>query len=158
MEKKNIEVIAKPPVLPGDAGILPAFSKICGRDARVPRGFAITSIVSIWIGKFNSDDDFNKYKEEVYDENGDGSPSIFMTDFEIKRIDHDFLESEFVGGKLTKNDLMGFSYTETFIDKIDDALLTGNCIILIYDFEYSGGVKTKNNVSFIGTYKYEKNH
>ena len=116
------------------------------------------NIVSIWIGNFNSDDDFNKYIEEAYDENGARSPSIFMTDFEIKRIDHDLLESDFFDEKLTKDDLIGFSYDETFIDKIDEALLTGNCIILIYDFEYSGGVKTKNNVSFIGAYKYEKDH
>ena len=45
---KNIynEIIAKPPVLPGYAGILPAFFKNLRANkqvARAPRGFAITS-------------------------------------------------------------------------------------------------------------------
>ena len=37
------EVIAKPPALPGTRASCPHLSRICGRAARVPRGFAITS-------------------------------------------------------------------------------------------------------------------
>jgi len=116
----------------------------------------IENKVSIWTGKFNSEDEFNKYLKETYNEDGGLLPSIFMNDFEIEHIDHDLQENEYFDGMLTKDDLLGFSYDETFIDKIDEKLLIGNCIILVYDFEYSGKIKTKNNVNFIGTYDYKK--
>jgi len=51
---------------------------------------------------------------------------------------------------------METSYGESFVDKLDDALLTGNGVIMLYDFEYSGEIKAKNNVNFIGAYDYTK--
>lgn len=114
------------------------------------------NLVSIWVGNFNSEDDFDEYIGENYDEDGDMVPSIFMNDFEMGHIDHDFQESEFFDKKLTKDDIVDFSYAETFIDKINEANLMGNAIILLYDFEYSGEVQTKNNVNYIGAYDYKK--
>jgi hypothetical protein len=111
--------------------------------------------VSIWVGKFGSKNDFNKFIAEQYDENGNCS-SVFMKEFEMDFIDCDFQESVFTDNGLTKEYLMRASYIETFIDKIDDALLTGNSIIMLYDFEYSGKIQAKNSVNFIGTYEYKK--
>ena len=112
--------------------------------------------ISIWVGTFNSKYDFDNYIKESYDEDGDCVPSIFMKDFNIEHIDHDFKESEFIGKKLTKDNLIGFSYDEKFIEKIDEVLLIGNSIILLYDSEYSGEIKSTNKVTFIGTYDYKK--
>lgn len=111
--------------------------------------------VSIWSGQFHSMNDFDKFIEEKFDEDGDCS-SAFMESFEIEYIDPDLQENAFLDKKLTKNDFSKASYAEQFIDKLDESLLTGNSIIILYDFEYSGKIKTKNNVNFIGAYDYEK--
>lgn len=110
--------------------------------------------VSIWVGKFSSPNDFHKFIEEQYDED-ENCFSVFMQEFEIDFIDSDFQESIFVDKKLTKENLTEASYSETFIDKIDNTLLTGNSVIILYDFKYSGKIKMKNNINFIGTYEYE---
>jgi hypothetical protein len=39
-----LEVIAKPPGFAGNTGFRPHFFRKGGRDSRVPRGFAITSL------------------------------------------------------------------------------------------------------------------
>jgi len=111
--------------------------------------------ISIWIGNFDSEDDFYEFIEEKYDEDGKSS-SAFREEFKTGYIDHDFQESFFVDEELTKEDFMETSYGESFVDKLDDALLTGNGVIMLYDFEYSGEIKAKNNVNFIGAYDYIK--
>jgi hypothetical protein len=111
--------------------------------------------VSIWIGNFKSENDFNKYIEEKFDKKGNSS-SVFMEEFKIKYINHDLQESAFIGTKLTKEDLTGASYAETFLDKLDGKLLTGNSIIMLYDFEYNEKIKVKNNTTFIGVFDYRK--
>ena len=49
---KKIEVIAKLPALPVLLAFRPHFSIACGQDARAPRGFAITSIVMLFLALF----------------------------------------------------------------------------------------------------------
>ena len=42
--------------------------------------------VSIWVGKFNSEEALKEYVQEVFDDEGD-STSSFMNDFNIDYID-----------------------------------------------------------------------
>jgi hypothetical protein len=111
--------------------------------------------VSIWTGNFHSVVDFDMFIKENFDEDGNCS-SVFMNNFEIGYIDHDLQESAFFDKELTKNDLIDASYAETFLDKLDNTLLSGNSVIILYDFEYSGKIKVANGVNFIGTYDYKK--
>ena len=113
------------------------------------------NIVSIWIGDFESEEKFITFTQEQYDEEGDCRPSLFMEAFEIDDLDHDFQEILFQEN-LSKNDIEQASYAESFIDKINDNSLKGNCIILLYDFNYKGKVQTNNGLHFLGTFKYEK--
>jgi hypothetical protein len=43
------EVIAKPSGFTGTRAFCPRFSRTCGRDARAPSGFAITSAISSFV-------------------------------------------------------------------------------------------------------------
>jgi hypothetical protein len=111
--------------------------------------------VSIFTGKFDSEKDFIEIVKEIFDKDGNSS-SIFMKNFEINFINPDLQESAFLGKELTKNDLIEASYAETFLDKIDKKVLIGNSIIILYDFAYSGKIKNKDGLNFIGVYDYIK--
>ena len=113
------------------------------------------SVVSIWIGNFESEEKFTDFIQEQYDEEGDLQTSSFMEVFEIDDIDHDFQEVLF-HKNLSKDDIAQASYAESFIDRINDNSLTGNCVLLLYDFNYKGKVQTSNGFHFIGTFEYEK--
>ena len=113
-------------------------------------------VVSIWFGNFETEEEFEEFISEKYDEEGDVL-STFMTSFGIDFIDTDFQEVLFQE-VITIDDLSQFSYAESFIDKINkDILQLSNCVIFLYDFNYSGKIKSSNNLNFIGSYKYEKN-
>jgi hypothetical protein len=112
-------------------------------------------VVSIWFGNFETEEEFEEFISEKYDEEGDVL-STFMTSFGIDFIDTDFQEVLFQE-VITIDDLSQFSYAESFIDKINkDILQLSNCVIFLYDFNYSGKIKSSNNLNFIGSYKYEK--
>jgi hypothetical protein len=112
--------------------------------------------VSIWIGRFETEYKFNNFMEEQYNDDGDVF-SVFIETFKIDYINSDFQEVLFQE-QLSKNDLLQASYADSFIDKIDsEQIRLNNCIVLIYDFDYSGEVKSANGLNFVGTFEYNKN-
>ena len=112
-------------------------------------------ILSIWLGNFESEEKFQEFISENYDDDGDVS-SLFTKLFNIDYIDTDFQESLF-NEMLTVDDLLQASYAESFIDKIDvDIIKQSNCALIIYDYNYSGEIKSSGNLNFIGTFEYRK--
>jgi len=83
-------------------------------------------------------------------------PSQFMKDFKIKSFDDDFLEV-FYDKAISKSSFKEVSYSETFSEKIKIDFSAYNCVILLYDFNYNGFIKEKDNMKFYGTLDYEKN-
>lgn len=111
------------------------------------------NVVSIWVGNFQSEEEFNVFLQEEFDEEGDSLPSVFMKVFEIDYIDIDFQEAVFQEN-LSKDVLLQASYADTFADKVDN--LSGNSIILLYDFCYTGKVRETKEIRFLGTFEYRK--
>ena len=108
--------------------------------------------VSVWLGNFDSEEQFNKYIEEQFDEEGDMT-SVFMSDFEIEFIDSQFQEVLY-DDNLKKETIMSTSYSESFLDCITADFSKYNCIVLLYDFNYQGKVKNTDKMIFVGVYDY----
>jgi hypothetical protein len=120
-----------------------------------------SNIVSLWLGKFCSEQKFKTYVNQEFNEDGDVT-SKFMNDFSINYYDHDFAESFFNESDLNAQEtlLSTMSYSATFMSKVKNVKWSKyNSIVLIYDFEYNGSEILNNDESleFIGTFKYEKN-
>ena len=111
------------------------------------------NVVSVWFGNFKTKRELSEFVQEKYDEDGDVIPSLFMKTFGIDCYETDFQEILFQEN-ISKEDLFQASYSETFIDKIDN--ISGNSIILLYDFYYTGQVCETSNLRFIGTFDYVK--
>jgi len=105
-------------------------------------------VVSIWFGNLKSERELFEFVQEKYDDDGVFIPSPFMEAFGTGKYDPDFQEVLF------EEDLLEASYAETFIDKIDN--ISGNSVILLYDFCYTGQVREASNFRFIGTFNYAK--
>ena len=111
------------------------------------------NVVSIWFGNLKSERALFEFVQEKYDEDGVFIPSPFMETFGTGKYDADFQEVMFEEN-LSKEDLLDVSYAETFINKIDN--ISGNSVILLYDFCYTGQVCEASNFRFIGTFDYAK--
>lgn len=114
-------------------------------------------VVSIWIGKFSSEDEFTKYLREVYTDEGDVS-SRFMNDFSIDYIDNHFMECLFFGSVVNEETfLKDFSYANQFIDKLPGSIEWDkyNSIIMVYNFSYTGKEGVSKDVEFIGEFGYQ---
>jgi hypothetical protein len=124
--------------------------------------------VSLWIGKFNSEDEIGNYVEIVYTDD-DCLPSKFLKDFNIDLIDfdEDFIEASYRKSNYKKiSDLIkGCSYDDTviqnFCNKVGNDLGEKyNAVIMLYNFEYNGDIKemSKDNyyLKFIETVRYEE--
>lgn len=110
--------------------------------------------VSIWFGNFETEEQFNEFIKETYDDEGD-MHSEFMNIFGINFIDNQFQETLY-DKDLNRLKLEPASYSESFLDKIEVDYSKYNCIILLYDFDYSGSVEKNKNINFYGTLSYQK--
>jgi len=109
------------------------------------------NVVSIWFGNLKSERELFEFVQEKYDEDGVFIPSPFMETFGTGKYDPDFQEV-FFEENLSKEDLLEVSYAETFVNKIDN--ISGNSVILLYDFCYTGQVREASNFRFVGTFDY----
>lgn len=110
--------------------------------------------VSIWIGKSNSENDFQKYLKENYTDDGDFS-SIFMNDFNIDYYDNQFKEVLFKENSSKKEVLKDFSYSENFIEKITGVNWeVNNSFVLLYNFEYDKTSLKSEVLNFVGVFDY----
>ncbi|MCX2824523.1 hypothetical protein COM13_22475 [Bacillus pseudomycoides] len=79
--------------------------------------------VTVWIGNFESNDEFENYTNIKYTEDGDSIPSIFEQHFNLGYYDRDLVEKKWIFQPLTNNiqDLLkGFSYYEQFTEQFDN--------------------------------------
>ena len=108
--------------------------------------------VSIWLGNFDNEDLFDDFMEEKYDEEGDVS-SLFMESFEIDFIDDQFQEVLY-DKNLEKEVLIPVSYSSFFLNKVEVDYSKYNCVVLLYNFRYMGGITKTSDFDFIGVYDY----
>ena len=108
--------------------------------------------VSIWLGNFDNEDLFDDFMEEKFDEEGDVS-SLFMESFEIDFIDNQFQEVLY-DKNLEKEVLIPVSYSDFFLNKVDVDFSKYNCVVLLYNFRYTGGITKASSLDFIGVYDY----
>lgn len=115
--------------------------------------------VSIWLGKFQSNDFLERYLDIDYSEEHDDEylASIFARQFKIEYYDEDFQEAYFSDASPIgwKELIEPISYSETFIDEIPDRFDDKNSVIALYNFHYQGDVKESAEVIFIGSFDYE---
>lgn len=111
--------------------------------------------VSLWVGNYLSQEKFQSYFEEEYDEDGD-SLSDFEQNFKIDYIDSQFQELFFYENLNSKTEIFdGFSYVESFIENIPNLTWENyNSIALIYNFDYQGDIKKANGLDFIGVFDF----
>lgn len=118
--------------------------------------------VSLWLGNFASQEEFQEYFKITYKEDGNSVSSEFEADFHLSYYDRDLVEKDWVDVSENNIDVLleGFSYDEEIIMKFPKISSTYNTIVLIYDFDYSKeGLKVSNNGSgtleFIGIAEYD---
>ncbi|MBV7269135.1 immunity 22 family protein [Winogradskyella luteola] len=113
--------------------------------------------VSTWAGTFNNEIELTNYMEEIFDDEGD-STSQFMTDFQIDYIDPQFQEVDFNNYETPFTEkLKGFSYINSFIEKLEKYKVSCNAIVCLYSFEYHKSTKDLHRLQYIGCFDYKEN-
>ncbi len=103
--------------------------------------------VSVWTGKIRSWDILDAQLTFAFSDDGDAIPSIFCEAFGIDWFDDDYREASHLDTMTHNVDELLFRHSQG--EQIAEALgnrkfLTATCnaIVLLYEFEYSGAVKT----------------
>ena len=112
--------------------------------------------ISLWLGKFASEDALHDFFKEEYDEEGDAT-SKFMSAFQIDYINPGFQEVYFYGNEVTKEKIFeDFSYIDSFLAQIPEQNWENyNSVILLYDFEYECFIREHNHVKFLGIFTFD---
>lgn len=118
-------------------------------------------IVSIWVGNFNSQQEFDDFFEEKIIEDIEKPINKFSQDIEIGFYDHDFQEADYFGKELSIEDLLApFSYSYSFINEAvstasEKDIYKANSAVLLFDCEYNGKISSKF-LRFLGNFEYDK--
>ena len=111
------------------------------------KSYSKENYVSVWIGKCECMDLFNKYIEKKYNENNENSMFELGKDFGIQSYNEDFTLVYF-NEKATKKlsvilDVGAPDYVmEYFVKKYGEELDEGyNCAVMFYDMQYDGEYK-----------------
>ncbi|MEJ9306855.1 immunity 22 family protein [Priestia megaterium] len=118
---------------------------------------------SLWIGKFSTSEELEKYLLVAYTEDGDAIPSQFEKDFKVDYFDEDFSEAHYANQDMRKLShlLKGCSYDDVvipnFVEKYGEYLPDGSdSMILIYDFQHNKKSDNEiNGVKYLGSIRYE---
>jgi hypothetical protein len=120
-------------------------------------------VVSVWVGKFTNEVEFENYITEKYGQIDDSTLSEFAKDSGLKWYDHDLREADFNSDGLVsiRTLLLQTSYSESFIDNVvqkakNKNLEKGNAIFLLFDCDYSGVDNSKSKFQFIASVPYDK--
>lgn len=122
-------------------------------------------VVSIWLGNMDSEDDFEDYIEEQY-EDDDAPMSKFTEEFGLGWYDHDFSEADFKDNPVPVEEFLSRnSYSSSFINEAVSAANNKgleNCgtKILLYNCEYdpaTAPVSETQKLTFIGAFNYDIN-
>ncbi|EEM02904.1 MULTISPECIES: immunity 22 family protein [Bacillus] len=88
--------------------------------------------VTVWIGNFESNDEFENYTNIKYTEDGDSIPSIFEQHFNLGYYDRDLVEKKWIFQPLTNNIqdvLKGFHITNNLLNNLIMLTLIKNLIL-----------------------------
>lgn len=130
--------------------------------------FGCDGILSVWAGRFDSEDELFDYTDWKYDEDDeDAEPTnAFANHSGLGWFDHDFQEANFVGEHPSSpaDVLEGHSYVESFRDEVASALAKlrrkeWNSLFLLYDCAYDPDRAHPSNASrlhYIGSFPYSK--
>lgn len=122
-------------------------------------------IVSIWVGKFSSQYEFDAFFEEKIDENAEISTPLnkFAEVIGIGFYDHDLQEANYFGNELlsVKEILSPFSYADSFLESAvrsaeQKQIQRANIGILLFDFLYEENSVKTDKIVFIGSFEYQK--
>lgn len=112
---------------------------------------------SLWLGAFEDADDFYRYVEVSYDEDGNVMPSIFQQKFKINKYDYDAIEVDWISIKCENIEslLYGFSGDSQIIPQYSEMIerekiKSYNSIVLVYNFEYDESILMSDGLSYIG--------
>jgi hypothetical protein len=104
--------------------------------------------VSLWIGRFENKTLWQGVLQTQYTEDGDWAGSQFTRAFGIKFYDEDFQETKYFPDMCDNLEMLlaGSTSDSVLISNFSDQLggrkiAAGNCVILLYNFAYSGTVK-----------------
>lgn len=113
--------------------------------------------VSLWLGCFESAEEFEQYMNVSYDEDGNHIPSAFQKSFGIKRYNIDMAETDRISDRCldVESLLEGFSYDYEIIPQFKEMLgqreiEAYNSIVLLYNFRYEGECNKAGNMEYIG--------
>lgn len=121
--------------------------------------------VSIWVGNFNSFEEFDEYMVEKIGEDDDASTPInrFSADIGFGFYDHDFQEADFFGEKMSVRELLApFSNADSFLENAAQAadklqIEQANSAILLFDYNYDEKkMSALAPIKFVGSFPYEK--
>lgn len=126
--------------------------------------FAKAGTVSIWVGEFSSQAEFDSYFAETIDGDSDADAPInrFAHDIGVGFYDHDSQEAEFKGEGLPVKDLLtGFWFADSYLESAAAvAALIGieraNAAVLLFDWNYekSADPTSESPLSFLGSFEF----
>jgi hypothetical protein len=127
------------------------------------RPWAKEGFVSVWVGHFPSEADFDAYLAEQYGD--DEKPlSAFAAESDLGWYDHDYREAYFVEGGIPEAIhpmIGGFSYGASFVDAVVAAaakrgLREANAAVLLFDCKYHKDTDTNKRLTWLGSFAYDK--
>lgn len=125
--------------------------------------FKDENIVSVWIGKFSTEEDFFEFIEFKFDSEGNAS-NLFCKEAGLSWFDEDFQDTAFMDQeKSLSATLKNISWITSFEKELTAMLARFpknyyNSLFLLYDFRYkSESAKPDNNsrLKYIGSFNYE---
>jgi len=118
------------------------------------------SKVSIWMGLFEGEEEFQKYTSIDYTVDGDSIPSEFEKEFDLEYYDRALVEKKYIYKTSNIEKLFNkFSYSDSF--QKNDLIVKQeyNSIILIYDIENvidNTNILKDKTMDYMGEIIYEK--
>lgn len=122
--------------------------------------------VSLWLGNFASEEEFDRFFAESIAEDSNGTEPLngFAAAIGCGFYDHDFQEAHFFGAeRLALRAMLGrFSYSASYLEAAARAAeekntASVNTVILLFDCEYRGVTETSSPIRFIGSFPYDEN-
>lgn len=127
------------------------------------KDFKAENIVSVWVGKFSTEEDFFEFIDFKYDSDGNSS-NLFCKEAGFSWFDHDLQEAVFINQEQNLSTALQESSWIGSFEKELTAVLARfpktyyNSILLLYDFQYKPEIARPDNNSrlkFIGSFKYK---
>lgn len=116
-----------------------------------------TGVVSLWGGRFASEDDFFSYVEKTYPDSG--ATSGFIRDTGIGFYDEDFAEGNYFTDGGVESAIRALSYGDSFPSSAVEAMSLvpdANSIYAIYDVDATELRSRAEKLVFIGAFAYSK--